>query len=89
MNETKAAAAGLEKTGEVDMPNDLLVACPLKMFALRPAYKCEGCPYFHGLLDRFPGNRSFRFEQRYQVRCAGPVAETVSRNMVRVVLADD
>ena len=78
-----------QRTGEVAVPTDVLVACPLRLFALRPAVKCEACEYFHGLLDRFPGNETFRFEQKYQVRCSGPVTDTVSRHLVRVELAAD
>ena len=77
--------AKLEPTGEVAIPSDILVSCPLREFKQRHAAKCEGCQYFHGLLDRFPGSEEFEFAERYLVRCGGPV----SRRLMRLEMADD
>lgn len=84
MSETKSTDVGLEPTGEVCIPQDLLVACPLREFKQRHATKCDKCDHFHGLLDRFPGS-DFKFEERYMVRCGGPV----SRRLMRIEIAED
>lgn len=84
MSETKSADAGLAPTGEVAIPADILVSCPLREFKQRHATKCDGCEYFHGLLDRFPDSE-FEFAERYMVRCGGPV----SRRLMRLEMADD
>lgn len=74
----------IEPIGEVTIPSDVLVSCPLRDFKQRRAARCEGCQYFHGLLDRFPGSE-FDFAERYMVRCGGPV----SRRLMRIEMADD
>lgn len=70
--------------GEVTVPEGVFVQCPLREFKLRAAVKCEGCEYFHGLADRFPGGEQ-KFEDRYMVRCGGPV----SRRLARIDMASD
>lgn len=69
---------------EIEIPREILVACPLRQFKSRSAAKCEGCEYFKGLVDRFPGSE-FPFDQRYMVTCCGPV----HRRLTLIELADD
>jgi len=56
----------------IEMPESVLVRCPLVDFQLRPVAKhCPPCPHFRGLADRFPGMTSIVPAKRYFVLCAG------------------
>jgi len=60
---------------EIDIPEAVLVRCPLVEFKLRSiARHCPTCPHFKGLSDRFPGSTQHSFVQRYLLRCQGAVA---------------
>lgn len=66
---------------QLDVPDNVLTACPLVKFAFVPvAKKCVVCPFFAGLADRFPGG-SHRFAVRYSVRCS---AEPVQRQVIEM-----
>lgn len=82
---TLAESAARQPIGEVAIPPDVLVQCPLKTFKHRPAVKCDGCAHFEGLADKFPGNTQFAFEDRYSVLCTAPVA----RKLLRIEIAGD
>lgn len=71
-------------TGEITIPTDIMVACPVRQFKLRQAAKCEGCQHFRGLADRFP-NSDLPFDQRFLVECGG----TVHRRLTRYEIATD
>jgi hypothetical protein len=70
---------------EVAIPGELLIACPLRQNKLRAAVKCEACEHFRGIGDRFPGDGTFAFEDRYRILCSYP------RNLplIRIETADD
>lgn len=71
-------------TGAIEMPEDVLVRCPLVEFNLRAVAKgCPACRHFHGLADRFPGHEEKPAHKRYLVLCGEPVP--VKRELAKVV----
>lgn len=67
----------------MEMPDDVLVRCPLVDFNLRAvARHCQACPHFHGAADRFPGSDKPP-DKRYLVLCGEPVP--VKRELFKVV----
>lgn len=63
----------------VEIPENLLVACPLAGFALTRVSGCATCPCFGGLEQRFgPG---LPFHQRYLLLC---FEEPVKRKMTPI-----
>lgn len=70
--------------GTVEMPEEVLVRCPLVEFNLWSVAKhCQPCKHFHGAADRFPGGNDIRADKRYLVLCGEPVP--VKRELFRVV----
>jgi hypothetical protein len=62
----------------VEVPDEVLVACPLAAFAMTRVSKCPDCKVFGGLEDRFPGGK-MEFHRRYLLKCFG---EPMRRTMV-------
>jgi hypothetical protein len=61
-----------EKPREVAIPSHVFVRCPLSVWKLRQAKRCEGCEHFCGLSQRLSRD-GMPFEAEFQVRCAFPV----------------
>jgi len=62
-----------EARGEtVEIPEKILVACPLVDFEVRRLAGCATCPKFGGLADNYPdpGN-AVPFHRRYILKCFG------------------
>lgn len=63
----------------VDMPHDILVACPKAAATIR-AHNCEQCEHCAGLTeDRFPGAAGVPFEARHMVACRFPISRPLQR----------
>lgn len=60
---------------EIEIPDPVVVRCPLKRFELRRAIRCEGCPHFAGLTELLAASAAqpIPFHKAYAVRCAYPV----------------
>lgn len=71
-------------SGEITIPADMMVACPVRQFKLRQGAKCEGCEHFRGVADRFPDS-DVPFDQRFLIACGG----TVHRRLTRYEIATD
>lgn len=67
----------------VEIPDSVLVRCPLVGFNLRVVGKgCVRCTHFHGMADRFPGKTDLAAEKRYLVLCGEPVP--VKRELFKI-----
>ena len=70
----KSAPPAGGEAGTIEVPDSVLVRCPLVDFTLRRvASRCPGCPHFHGLADRFPGSNHIPPAKRYLVLCGEPL----------------
>lgn len=66
-----AAPESLAREEKLEIPENVLVHCPLVEHRLRPmGAHCPECPHFRGLSDRFPGS-AHKFAVRYTILCAG------------------
>jgi hypothetical protein len=61
---------------QIDIPNDVLVRCPLVHFAQRRAASCAQCAHFAGLTEQLNGPHPFA--RLYALRCAHPVDRELS-----------
>lgn len=61
---------------EIEIPDQVVVRCPLKRFELRRAFRCESCPHFAGLtevLKHEQADAAVKFHDAYRVRCTFPI----------------
>ncbi|XAI95664.1 hypothetical protein [Microcystis phage Mae-JY22] len=61
---------------EIEIPDQVVVRCPLRRFELRRALRCETCAHFAGLtevLQRSHGDKAVAFHDAYRVRCTFPI----------------
>lgn len=61
---------------DIEIPDAVVVRCPLKRFDLARAIRCEGCTHFAGLTElmtREASTAPIPFHRAYAVRCAFPI----------------
>ncbi len=57
---------------DIEIPQNVVVRCPLKSFDLAHATGCDGCEHFAGLSELL-ASPTVRFQRRYAVRCRYPI----------------
>lgn len=62
---------------QIEVPQNILVRCPLRQFAQRRARHCDGCKHFAGLTEAL-GNGNLPFHKRFLVRCGWPIDRELS-----------
>ena len=65
-----------ELSDEANIPDGVLIPCPMRKFDNRRAAKCcPGCEHFKGLVEI---QRPATWPQGYRIFCAHPIARRVS-----------
>lgn len=73
MQDTQDAPEGPPQEEELlELPRNVLVACPLAHPRATRMDQCPACPNFRGLEDRFGPGSVAPFATRYLLKCAAP-----------------
>ena len=64
----------------VQIPENVIVHCPMHQFKWKRAYNCEQCQHYQGILV-INVNKEKEWSDRYRVLCAHPIARRTEKIM--------